>query len=162
MTIQLAATYQTVWWVESCGACGEEVEVVCDARTNWKCGGICTDCGFIGDNYSPDENYREESGWTDPSNPYGGFKTDDPQFEEFDDVVEAAEFIRDWDYGGIWDLEIDAGEGATDYRTGKNTTVTLHVDRGDRADMVLEMADRLIQEKDKALKEMRNRWRAHQ
>jgi hypothetical protein len=87
-----------------------------------------------------DEWPIETSGYTDPMNPWGGFKTETPpglvgaEFSrwrdenvttvEFDTGWEAAEFILDFS-GGVWDYS--ESESEEDYRTGVWTQVTLFV-----------------------------------
>lgn len=88
------------------------------------------------------EDYEIEGGFTDPRNPWGGFRIELPadvygerakewmkdnvEVVEFATIREAAEFVLEfpgavWDYG---DLECDA---SVDYQTGAETTVMLHV-----------------------------------
>lgn len=91
----------------------------------------------------PDTPESREDGFTDPHNPWGGWKvrTDDegerinagdPEWPDayieiatFDTLWEAAEFVVDFQ-GGVWDFR--EGEYDTvDYRTGRQREVTLHV-----------------------------------
>lgn len=73
-----------------------------------------------------DEDYLEESGWVDPTNPYGGFTSEDePMNHILDTLAELVHFIVDFP-GGVWDFS--EGEYHTeDYRTGRERQVTLHV-----------------------------------
>lgn len=89
----------------------------------------------------PDTEPTITGGFTDPNNPWGGFRSEAPEglvgeafvawrdenveTLTFDDIEEAAEFIVDFP-GGVWDW--CEGESSTDYKTGVNTEVTLHVE----------------------------------
>lgn len=94
-----------------------------------------------------DEDPQERGGYTDPRNPWGGFRQEMPstpgdagystweawmgdnvETVSFDNVEEAAQFVIDFP-GGVWDLR--DGEPEMDYKTGHTISVTLHVDRGD-------------------------------
>lgn len=147
MRIVLRATYEELTWPEPGDADYDE-----------------------GDNYP-----RTEGGYTDPHNPWGGFKTavpeglcgppftawrdenaktvvfddddpgtlddgdwffavdrdartmdlDDGRWQTFSALEHAAQFIVDFP-GGVWDFS--EGEGSTNYRTGVETSVTLHVE----------------------------------
>lgn len=89
----------------------------------------------------PDTDPTITHGFTDPSNPWGGFKHEMPdgcvgdaakawmaenvERLEFGDFEEAAQFVADFP-GGVWDYrECEADQ---DYRTGVYTRVTLHVE----------------------------------
>jgi hypothetical protein len=85
-----------------------------------------------------DEEPIEGGGFTDPTNPWGGFRVELPAHENrtpqwytenvttvsFDDIAEAAQFVVDFP-GAVWDY--CEGEAEQDYRTGEYTSVTLHV-----------------------------------
>lgn len=117
--VKFTATYMTVWWDELCDECGNVVESSSE-------GMVCPECGDeIGFAYSSANDYNEESGWTDPDNPFGGFKTSDCQEIVFDELGDAVEFMLDWP-GSIWFLGVGS-EASQDFRTGKATEVTLHV-----------------------------------
>lgn len=86
------------------------------------------------------EDYEEESGYTDPSNPWGGLDSEVPEglcgeaFSAWVDenvtaytcesLSEAVHFVVDFP-GGVWDYR--EAEAEQDYRTGVYRSVTLHV-----------------------------------
>lgn len=100
----------------------------------------------------PSEEPIETGGFTDPENPWGGWKTELPQGTNpppewydsnvkrvtFDTAWEAAEFILDFP-GGV--LDYSEGEGEQDLRTGVWTRVTLHVEGGQ--EWIFELCDRI-------------------
>lgn len=113
----------------------------------------------------PDTDPTMEHGWTDPRNPWGGFRTEVPEHESptpewyeenvekitFDNLWEAAEFVVDFP-GGVWDFR--EGEYDTvDYRKGIEMEVTLHVQ--DHQPAVFELADYLQRKQDEHLCSLR-------
>jgi hypothetical protein len=117
-----------------------------------------------------DEDPIEHGGYTDPSNPWGGFRQEMPNTPEeagydswaawsaenvdtveFETVEEAAQFVVDFP-GGVWDLRECNPE--TDHRTGVTMSVTLHVEETHR-DAVFALAKAIQAAKDKALAELR-------
>lgn len=107
------------------------------------------------------------SGYTNPCNPWGGWKSEMPerahgpelaawvaenvQEEVFTSVADAAEFVAEFS-GAVWDLVPDCSPNI-DYRTGEETTVTLHVI--DHAYEVLAAAKVLMAEQDAHLAALR-------
>lgn len=98
-----------------------------------------------------EEGYERIGGYTDPRNPWGGFKTEIPEelygeaFAQwrdteiipylsvsFDTVWEAAEFANDFP-GGVWNYS--ESESEQDYRTGEYKSVTLHVHEGSESSL---------------------------
>lgn len=89
----------------------------------------------------PDTEPEREGGYTDPSNPWGGFRSEMPnelwgealdawcaeniETVQFDSLWDAAEFVVEFP-GGVWDY--CEGEYDVNYRTGDHMSVTLHVD----------------------------------
>lgn len=116
----------------------------------------------------PDTYPESETGFTDPHNPWGGWKvrTDDEgrrinagdprwpdayiEVAEFDNLWEAAEFVVDFP-GGVWNFR--EGEWSTeDYRTGRQREVTLHVD--DHEEGVFAIAEIIQRMQDKHLRKL--------
>lgn len=101
-------------------------------------------------------------GYTDPSNPWGGWKNEMPddihgeaakawatenvETVTFNNLLEAAEFVADFP-GGVWDYS--ECEAEQDYRTGVSTRVTLHVDGFETA--VFNIAHAIEAARDRAL-----------
>jgi hypothetical protein len=89
----------------------------------------------------PDTEPEREGGYTDPNNPWGGFRSEVPddltgeaftawcaeniETVQFDSLWDAAEFVVDFP-GAVWDY--CEGDYSTNYRTGDEMGVTLHVD----------------------------------
>lgn len=71
-----------------------------------------------------DEEPCAESGYTDVHNPWGGFKSSDEQPYHCS-PIEAAVIVADFP-GAVWDYEPEC-DPSQDFRTGKYTRVTLHV-----------------------------------
>lgn len=85
-----------------------------------------------------EEDPYNEGGFTDPDNPWGGFRSELKAWENpgpewcadnvkrvtFDSLVDAAEYVVDFP-GGVWDWS--ECEAEQDVRTGRWTRVTLHV-----------------------------------
>lgn len=81
----------------------------------------------------------EEHGWCDPANPWGtmSYGDQDPTTITLP-LLQAAQFVVDFP-GGVWHWSESHAE--QDYRTGRYTSVTLHV--VDHAPTVLALADML-------------------
>lgn len=118
----------------------------------------------------PDTEPTREGGFTDPNNPWGGFRQELPEhfnpgpqwYEEnvktveFDNLWEAAEFVVEFP-GGVWDF--CEGEYSTvDYRHGIEMQVTLHVQN--HKEGVFAIAEFLQAQQDKHLSALRERDRA--
>lgn len=115
----------------------------------------------------PDSYPETEGGYTDPNNPWGRLRYEIPedvvgeaakqwmeenvQYVEFDSLWEAAEFVVDFP-GGVWDYR--EGEYSTNYRTGDEMSVTLHVE--DHQEAVFELADFIQAMKDRKLAKVRS------
>lgn len=111
--------------------------------------------------FGDDEEPTESGGFTDPENPWGGFRVELPAQEnrspqwytenvttvEFDDLFEAARFVADFP-GGVWDHR--ECEAEQDYRSGEYTRVTLHV--REHAPVVLMLATWMEAAEDAALR----------
>jgi hypothetical protein len=107
-------------------------------------------------------------GFTDPSNPWGGWKYELPdgvvgetakawmaenvETLTFNNLLEAAQFVADFT-GGVWDYS--ECEPDQDYRTGISTRVTLHVHGHEQA--VFAIARQLESARDRELAERRGR-----
>lgn len=111
-----------------------------------------------------DEEPTEGGGFTDPANPWGGFRSELPAHVNpgpewyaenvatvtFHDLESAAQFVADFP-GGVWDHR--EGEAEQDYRTGEYTSVILHVD--EHAAEVLALAEAIERAEDAALRARR-------
>ena len=118
----------------------------------------------------PDTEPTICGGFTDPSNPWGGFKCELPdgcvgeaaeawmaenvETLTFDTVEEAAQFVADFP-GGVWDYS--ASEPEMDHKTGVYMEVTLHVkgSAGGRRKNVFALAHKIEAERDRRLAEQR-------
>lgn len=121
----------------------------------------------------PDTEPMYETGFTQPHNPWGGWKirTDEEgakinagdttwpdayiEVETFNNLWDAAEFVVEFP-GGVWDFR--EGEYSTiDYRKGVDREVTLHV--GDEHKVaVLELAAFIQGMQDRKLKRMQEAY----
>lgn len=104
-----------------------------------------------------EEDPHELGGFTDPHNPWGGFRTELPAAENpgpewyaenvttvsFAGVEEAAEFVVDFP-GGVWNYS--ESESGQDVRTGHWLSVTLHVG-GDEEAAVFARAEEIEAER---------------
>lgn len=117
----------------------------------------------------PDTYPDEESGYTDPRNPWGGFRDAVPDdligeafarwrdenaaVIEFDSVEEAAQFVADFP-GGVWDWEETEWDRLDD---GRDMEVTLHLVNDDDKEAVFAAADKIRAAENAKIKEYRNR-----